>query len=74
MTQFLIYDDKRDLYFVQLGIGIFWECGPRDMAKTFSVRHAAVKIMQKCGKHLDGWRVISEVTTLRPRCLSRMDL
>jgi len=47
-------------YFIRLGLGIFWECGPRDMAKEFRTRRDAVKTMQSAGKHHDGWRVIQE--------------
>lgn len=57
---FLIYDDARNLYFVHLVLGIFWECGPRERAKEFSTRKQAAKMLQDCGKHRDGWRIVSE--------------
>jgi hypothetical protein len=58
MSAFVIYDDSRDIYFIQLGLGIFWECGERSRAKKFANRAAAVKVMQSAGKHKQGWRVV----------------
>ncbi len=60
--KFLLYCDDHHAsgYFIRLGLGIFWECGPRDMAKEFSRRSDAVRVMQSAGKHRQGWRVLVE--------------
>jgi len=63
MASFLIVYEKSDrptAYFIRIGLGIFWECGPRAMAKEFKTRAAAVKVMQQAGKHRQGWRVVRE--------------
>ncbi len=66
---FIIVEDPRPrigrddgmCYFVRLGLGIFWECcHERASAKEFATRTRAVKMMQACGKHREGWRVVSE--------------
>lgn len=61
-TVHLLYNDAHGAsgYFIRLGLGIFWECGPRDMAREFSTRAAAAKTMLRAGKNRHGWRVISE--------------
>ncbi len=51
--------DESPRYFIRLGLGIFWECGPIDMAKRFTTRQAAAKVMQDAGKHRNGWRVVA---------------
>lgn len=58
MSAWVIYDDSRDLYFVHLGLGLFWECGSRERAKLFTTRAAAAKVLTANGKHRQGWRVI----------------
>lgn len=60
---FLLYCDAHGNsgYFIRLGLGIFWECGPRAMAREFPKRSAAVKAMTAAGKHKQGWRVVTEV-------------
>lgn len=56
---FVLFDDSRSLYFVQLGLGIFWECTHEvARAKRFVKRSHAVKVLQANGKHRQGWRVI----------------
>lgn len=61
-TVYVLYCDQHDAsgYFIRLGLGIFWECGPREMAREFTTRHAAVAVMQQAGKHREGWRVLAE--------------
>lgn len=54
----VLYDDSRNLYFVSLALGLFWECGPIDRARRFTSRAAAWTFMRKNGKHKDGWRVV----------------
>ncbi len=51
--------DESPRFFIRLGIGIFWECGPFDMAKRFTTRQAAAKVMQDAGKNRQGWRVVA---------------
>ena len=62
--RFVLIRDDLDgalVYFIRIGLGIFWECGPKsDEAKKFSTRAAAVKILHATGKHREGWRVLAE--------------
>ena len=57
----IIHDDLHGdlVYFIRLGLGIFWECSPKpEEAKRFVTRSAAVKILHASGKHRQGWRVV----------------
>lgn len=47
------------LYFIRLGLGIFWECTTRlDDARRFASRRDASAVLVRSGKHRQGWRVI----------------
>jgi hypothetical protein len=61
MSAFVIVRDDPDrlLYFIRLGLGVFWECGHNeDEARKFVTRARAAEVMQKAGKHRQGWRVL----------------
>ena len=47
------------LYFIRLGLGVFWECSS-DLAeaKRFTRRADASKVLRESGKARQGWRVI----------------
>lgn len=62
---YVIFSDDADAYFIRVGLGIFWECGPRSMAREFKTRAQAAKILTDNGKHRDGWRVL-KVDSHRP--------
>ncbi len=51
-------DRSHTTYYIRTGLSIFWESGPREMAKEFTSRALAVKRMHNAGKHLEGWRII----------------
>jgi len=56
---FVIYHDSRDLYYVRLGLGVFWECASNiGQAFVFKSRARAADVLIKNGKHREGWRVI----------------
>lgn len=47
------------MWFVRLGLGIFWECTTKsDEARSFARRAEAVKMLKGCGKDRQGWRVV----------------
>ncbi len=57
---YVLYCDRHGPsgYFIRLGLGIFWECGPRTDAREFATRQAAATVLQRAGKHRHGWRVL----------------
>ena len=60
MTRWIIFHDDRNLYFVLLGLGLFWECSnERRRAREFSTRKAAAKMLTSTGKNREGWRVLA---------------
>ena len=63
MTRYLLYRDGVDAYFMRVGLGTFWECGPRQFAKEFTRRADAAKILHRYQKHLAGWRIVTERAT-----------
>lgn len=56
---YVIYDDSRDIYFIHLGLGLFWECGSRERAREFTTRKAAATMLTRTGKNRQGWRVLT---------------
>ena len=60
MTRWIIFHDDRNLYFVQLGLGLFWECDThKERARQFSTRKAAAQMLALTAKNREGWRVIT---------------
>ena len=55
---YVLYGDVHGAYFIRLGFGVIWECGPRDMAHEFSTRASAAALLHRTGKHREGWRVL----------------
>lgn len=56
---FVIYHDTRNIYFVRLGLGVFWECASNiGHAHVFTTRAQAAKVLTANGKQHYGWRVI----------------
>jgi hypothetical protein len=55
----LVNEDATPRYFIRLGLGIFWECGPRAQAREFATRAAAVRVLHAAGKQRQGWRVLA---------------
>lgn len=47
------------IYFVRLGLGLFWECTSAVCeAKRFDRLTAASKVLRASGKASQGWRII----------------
>lgn len=56
----VIYNDRQNFYFKLLALGLFWECvSSRAEAREFATRADAAKMLRKCGKHREGWRVLT---------------
>jgi hypothetical protein len=54
-------DGSQPLYFLRLGLGIFWECSHNvGEARHFTTRAAASRVLTTNGKHRQGWRVVAE--------------
>ena len=61
VTRWLIVRDGADrlVYFIRIGLGIFWECTHNEAeARKFSTRAAASKVLIGSGKNRQGWRVV----------------
>lgn len=61
-TVYVLYCDDHGPsgYYHGTGLGIFWTCGARAGAREFTTRAAAAKLMQRNGKHRQGWRVLKD--------------
>ena len=58
-TQFVIMrDDDPAVYFIRVGLGIFWECSDRLRdAKRFTTRSQAARVLIRNGKNRLGWYI-----------------
>lgn len=57
---YLIINDNRGIYFVCLGLGMFWECtSDRSKAREFPRRRDASRMLTSTGKQHEGWRIVA---------------